>query len=217
MVTLFRFQQKKWRFNSLHSYDNELLKFLNTIFLILIRFAKYLHKTCSFFFLTLAINSDTVEVTVSRKYLANLLLFLKQHTLCQLNFLIDYTVVDHPGKRLRFELVLLALSSTFNYRLKIRLFTNEIFAISTATQFYKIAFWLEREIWDMFGVLFKNHGDLRRLLTDYGFRGHPLRKDFPLTGYHEVFFDDFKKNIILSNVSLAQEYRYYNFLNPWVL
>ncbi len=128
----------------------------------------------------------------------------------------DYTAIDFPGKSLRFEIVLLLLSSSWNSRLKIRLFTNELMSLLTITHLYKIAFWQEREIWDMFGVLFQNHSDLRRILTDYGFLGHPLRKDFPLTGFLEIFFDDFKRNIITAPVSLAQEYRFYIFKNPWM-
>jgi len=128
----------------------------------------------------------------------------------------EYTAVDFPGKALRFELILLLLSPSWNFRVKLRLFSNELLALSTVTSFFKVAFWLERELWDMFGIMFQHHMDLRRILTDYGFLGHPLRKDFPLTGFFEIFFDDFRRNIITAPVSLAQEYRFYRIRNPWV-
>jgi NADH:ubiquinone oxidoreductase subunit C len=216
MARLFRFNPIKLRFNSLNACSLDLHLITNNLFLILITFAKYLQKSCSLFIINIAINTDLLEITTTKKYILNLLKYLKNHSLIQYNLLVDYTVVDYPGKLLRFELVILLLSTIFNTRIKIRYFTNELISILTITHLYKIAFWLEREIWDMFGILFQNNSDLRRLLTDYGFLGHPLRKDFPLSGYTEIYFDDFKRNIIYNKVSLAQEYRFYEFKNPWI-
>ena len=112
-------------------------------------------------------------------------------------------------------LVLLLLSASLNVRYKIRLFVNEFLTALTITHLYKIAFWNEREIWDMFGILFQNHGDLRRILTDYGFNGHPLRKDFPLSGFSELLYDDFIQRIGSAPVSLAQEFRYFLTVKTW--
>jgi len=215
-MRVFTFSIIKQRFNTFNSFSDELIVLTNNLFLLLISFAKYLQSSCSLFILTIAINKDLLEITTSKRYLLFLLKFMKGHMLIKGSTLIDYTVVDYPGKKLRFEVILLILSLFWNFRFKIRLFTNELLSLESITHLYKIAFWQEREIWDMFGILFQNHTDLRRILTDYGFLGHPLRKDFPLTGYNELFFDDFKRHIITAPVSLAQEYRFYEFNNPWV-
>ncbi len=215
-MRLFTFSHIKQRFNAINLLPSELIVLTNNLFLIFISFAKYLQLSCSLFILNVAINKDVLEITTSKRYLLYLLKFLKDHSLTKCTTLIDYTAIDYPGKKYRFEVILFLLSFSWNFRIKIRLFTNEVFSLETVTHLYKIAFWQEREIWDMFGILFQNHTDLRRILTDYGFLGHPLRKDFPLTGYVEIFFDDFKRNIITTPVSLAQEYRFYEFKNPWV-
>jgi len=215
-MRLFTFSIIKQRFNTFDSLSFELNVLANKLFLIMSSFAKYLQFCCSFFILNLAINKEYLEITTSKKFCLNLLKFLRDHSLIKASMLMDYTAIDFPGKSLRFEIVLLLLSSSWNARLKIRLFTNELMSLLTITHLYKVAFWQEREIWDMFGVLFQNQSELRRILTDYGFLGHPLRKDFPLTGFLEIFFDDFKRNIITAPVSLAQEYRFYMFKNPWM-
>ncbi len=215
-MRLFTFTIKKQRFNSFNSVLPELAYLTNQLFLISYSCAKYLRQSCASFILNLALNKDLLEICVSKKYYLHLLQFLKKHSLIKATQLMEYTAVDFPGKSLRFEITLILLSVFYNTRIKIRLFTNELTSILTVTHLYKVAFWQEREIWDMFGILFQNHTDLRRILTDYGFQGHPLRKDFPLTGFVEIFFDDFKRNIITAPVSLAQEYRFYEFKNPWV-
>jgi NADH dehydrogenase (ubiquinone) Fe-S protein 3 len=216
MNRLFTFFLLKQRFNSFNSFSEELLDLVNNFYCILMNFAKYLQKSCSLFILQIVLNKELIEISVSKKYILHFLKFLRDHSLTKTTMLMDYTVIDYPGKTLRFEIILLLLSSFWNSRLKVRVFTNELLSLLTVTYLYKVAFWQEREIWDMFGVLFKNHTDLRRILTDYGFLGHPLRKDFPLTGFFELFFDDFKRNIVSAPVSLAQEYRFYTFRNPWV-
>ncbi len=215
MIKIFNTNLPKYRFNSLNCLT-EVLTFINKIYLINYNFAKYLQKCCSFFIINIALNKGLIEIVTARLQYLKLLKFLKDHSLSKCTVVIDYTVIDYPSKRLRFEVVLLLLSFWWNFRLKIRLFTNELTPIFTITLLYKVAFWQEREIWDLFGILFKHNMDLRRILTDYGFVGHPLRKDFPLTGYSEIFFDDFKQHIVVSSVSLAQDYRFYDFKNPWI-
>jgi NADH dehydrogenase (ubiquinone) Fe-S protein 3 len=207
----------KRRFNSFETLSNSLKEFVNKIYFINFSVVKYLQQCCSLFILNIAISQELIEITTSRKFYLKLLKFLKTHSLLKCTIVTEYTVIDHPSKELRFEIVLFLLSIWWNFRVKVRLFTNELFPVSTITFLFKIAFWQEREIWDLFGILFQNNMDLRRILTDYGFIGHPLRKDFPLTGYTEIFFDDFTRHIVTSSVSLAQEYRYYNFKNPWVV
>jgi NADH dehydrogenase (ubiquinone) Fe-S protein 3 len=215
-MRLFTFSILKQRFNSFNSLQYELNYLTNHLFLIFYSFAKYLRSSCMLFILNIALNKDLIEISVSKKYYLQLLQFLKKHSLIKATQVMEYTAIDFPGKILRFEIVLILLSIFYNTRIKIRVFTNELISILTITHLYNVAFWQEREIWDMFGILFQNHTDLRRILTDYGFQGHPLRKDFPLTGFVEIFFDDFKRNIITAPVSLAQEYRFYEFKNPWV-
>jgi NADH-quinone oxidoreductase subunit C len=129
--------------------------------------------------------------------------------------LIDVTVIDLVGKRYRWIVVYNFLSIHFNLRYFIYLPVDEFLSILSITTCFKNAFWLEREVWDMFGLFFLNHFGLRRILTEYGFKGHPLRKDFPLTGYYETGFFESYKRLLKSKVSLAQEYRIYLFKNVW--
>lgn len=128
--------------------------------------------------------------------------------------MVDIVCADFPGKTPRISLIYVLLSIKYNQRINIFLKPQKI-QIRSITQIFKNASWFEREAWDMFGILFKNNNDLRRILTDYGFTGHPLRKDFPLTGFYELFFNDSLKIIKSSPVSLAQEYRKFNFPLPW--
>lgn len=123
--------------------------------------------------------------------------------------------MDYPKHSLRFQLNYYLLSFRFNFRLSIRFSFPEGVVVPTASDLFPAAVWLERETWDMYGIFFSGHADLRRLLTDYGFNGHPLRKDFPLSGYSQLRYDDESKQIISESVSFSQEYRYFDFLNPW--
>ena len=127
----------------------------------------------------------------------------------------DLTAVDYPGRIQRFELVYQLLSVTHNRRIRIICAIDEGQIVPSATGVYKSAEWPEREVWDMYGLFFSDHPDLRRLLTDYGFEGHPLRKDFPLTGYVEVRYDDIDRRVAYQPVQLTQEYRDFDFLSPW--
>jgi NADH dehydrogenase (ubiquinone) Fe-S protein 3 len=143
--------------------------------------------------------------------------FLRDHINTQFKILIDVTAIDYPSRVLRFELVYHLLSIRYNTRIKIKTCVDEITPVCSITAVYSSAGWWEREVWDMFGIFFYNHPDLRRILTDYGFQGHPLRKDFPLSGYVEVRYDDSEKRVITEPVELTQEFRYFDFASPWEL
>jgi NADH dehydrogenase (ubiquinone) Fe-S protein 3 len=145
------------------------------------------------------------------------LTFLKHHTNTQLTLLVDVTAVDYPSEALRFEVVYHLLSVQHNTRIRIKTKVNEITPLESITPLFASANWFERETWDMFGICFLNHPDLRRILTDYGFEGHPLRKDFPLTGYVECRYDDSKKRVVSEPVELSQEFRYFDYASPWEL
>ncbi len=127
----------------------------------------------------------------------------------------DVTAVDYPSQDLRFQVVYNLLSIQYNSRVRVKTRINEILPVSSATGIYSSAGWWEREVWDMFGIFFSNHPDLRRILSDYGFQGHPLRKDFPLSGYVEVRYDDSEKRVITEPVEIDQEFRYFDFGSPW--
>ena len=129
--------------------------------------------------------------------------------------LIDLCGVDYPDRAERFEVVYHLLSLTRNARVRVKLTTDEVQPVPSAIPVYPAADWFEREAFDMYGMLFSGHPDLRRLLTDYGFQGHPLRKDFPMTGYVEVRYDEEQKRVVYEPVKLAQEYRNFDFLSPW--
>ena len=133
----------------------------------------------------------------------------------QFTLLIDLCGVDFPSRKDRFEVVYNLLSVKYNTRIRIKTCVDDITPVSSVTDVYSTAGWFERETWDMYGIFFSNHPDLRRLLTDYGFEGHPLRKDFPLSGYTEVRYDDSKKRVISEPIELAQEFRYFDFSSPW--
>ena len=149
------------------------------------------------------------------QYLTQVVLFLKSYTNAQYHLLIDITAIDCPSHLKRFQVIyqLLSLQTNSRIRLKIEIELNE--SVPSITSIFPNANWLERETWDMFGIPFKNHPDLRRLLTDYGFSGFPLRKDFPLTGYTELRYDDEEKRIISESIKLNQEFRFFNLTNSW--
>ena len=142
-------------------------------------------------------------------------LFLKTNNETKFRQLIDITVVDHPERNQRFDVVYLFLSHEFNQRLILSYFIGENEVISSLTSIFPAANWMEREVFDMYGVNFKDHPDLRRILTDYGFEGHPLRKDFPLTGHNEVRYSEDDKKVIYESVKLEQNYRNFDYESPW--
>jgi NADH dehydrogenase (ubiquinone) Fe-S protein 3 len=149
------------------------------------------------------------------EHLISFLYFLRDHTNTQYKILIDVTAIDYPSRTLRFEVVYNLLSIEYNCRIRVKTCVDEITPLDSSTVLYSSAGWWEREVWDMFGVFFSGHPDLRRILTDYGFEGHPLRKDFPLTGYTEVRYDDSEKRVITESLELTQEFRFFDFSSPW--
>ncbi|ROT98528.1 NADH-quinone oxidoreductase subunit C [Histidinibacterium lentulum] len=155
----------------------------------------------------------TVEATLSS--LVGFIDFLKTDPTCRFSTLIDITAVDWPGRAKRFDMVYHFLSMYRNHRIRVKVAVREEDMVPSITPVHPSANWFEREVFDMFGLLFSGHPDLRRILTDYGFRGHPLRKDFPTTGYTEVRYDEEKKRVVYEPVKLVQEYRQFDFMSPW--
>ncbi len=154
-------------------------------------------------------------VRVERAAILSVLKFLRDDANCQFKQLIDVCGVDYPDDEERFEVVYNLLSMVHNNRVRVKLRTDADTPVPSATGLFSVANWWEREAWDMFGIGFAGHPDLRRILTDYGFEGHPLRKDFPLTGYVEVRYDDEQKRVVYEPVKLTQEFRTFDFLSPW--
>jgi NADH-quinone oxidoreductase subunit C len=147
--------------------------------------------------------------------LINVILFLKTNKDTKFRQLIDITTVDYPENNKRFKMVYLLLSHQFNQRILISYLINENEVIPSLCKIFPSANWMEREVFDMYGVKFKDHPDLRRILTDYGFQGHPLRKDFPLTGHTEVRYSEDKKKVVIEPVKLEQNYRNFDYESPW--
>jgi NADH/F420H2 dehydrogenase subunit C len=162
------------------------------------------------------VEKNEIEISIKKQTVLEFFYFIKSHSWTQFKVLSDIIVIDFPGRKKRFDVIYQLLSIRYNTRVNILVKTSELASINSITDIYSGAAWYEREVWDLYGIFFENHPDLRRILTDYSFEGHPLRKDFPLTGYFEVFYDDTKKRIVYEPVSLVQEYRYFTFLNPWV-
>jgi NADH-quinone oxidoreductase subunit C len=148
-------------------------------------------------------------------HLVELLTFLRDDPKYQFQQLMDIAGVDYPQRPQRFEVVYQLLSLTHNKRVRVKLATDERTPVPSVVNVYSTAGWYEREAWDMYGILFSGHPDLRRILTDYGFDGHPQRKDFPLTGYVELRYDDEQKRVVYEPVKLNQAYRSFDFLSPW--
>lgn len=163
------------------------------------------------------VRHELVLVLQDVSYVLPCLTVCNLHTNMQCKMLIDVTAVDYPSRAQRFEVVYNLLSVQYNMRLRIKASVDELTPVPSVSHLYPSANWFERETWDMFGICFLHHPDLRRILTDYGFEGHPLRKDFPLSGYVEFRYDDSKKRVISEPVELAQEFRYFDFASPWEL
>ena len=157
------------------------------------------------------------ELVVSARAdsIVKLLVFLRDDQNCQFKQLMDVTAVDHPDREARFDVVYNLLSLKHNQRVRIKTTAEEGAPVPSATSVFNSANWFEREVWDLFGIFFSDHPDLRRIMTDYGFEGHPLRKDFPLTGYVEVRYDADQKRVVYEPVKLTQEYRSFDFMSPW--
>ena len=164
---------------------------------------------------TVIATNDEVLVRISSNDIVAVLTKLRDDNHVAFNQLSDLTAVDYPERPARFEMVYQLLSITNNMRLRILAEVAEGQSVPSVTGIFSAANWAEREVWDMFGILFAGHPDLRRLLTDYGFEGHPLRKDFPLTGHVEVRYDDSQRRVVNEPVHLVQEFRDFDFLSPW--
>jgi NADH-quinone oxidoreductase subunit C len=156
-----------------------------------------------------------LNVTTTARDLVNVMTFLRDDERCQFFSFIDATAVDWPGRERRFDVVYHLLSPKLNLRIRVKIEADENTPVPSLIDVFPGADWFERETYDLYGVLFTGHPDMRRILTDYGFDGHPLRKDFPLTGFVEVRYDDEQKRVVYDKVRLAQEFRNFDFLSPW--
>lgn len=156
-----------------------------------------------------------LSIMTVRTRIVEVLVKLRDDPHCAFSQVVDICGVDYPARPERFEIVYNLLSLRHNLRLRIKVQTDEESPVPSAVSVYNAAGWFEREVWDMFGVAFSGHPDLRRILTDYGFEGFPLRKDFPLTGYTEVRYDDAQKRVVYEPVKLAQDFRNFDYLSPW--
>ena len=161
------------------------------------------------------IKHDQINICIEDNNLIEVMIFLKTHSSTKFKQLIDITAVDYPERDKRFKMVYLLLSHEKNSRIKIEFDMKEGEILSSLTSIFPSANWMEREVFDMYGVEFKDHPDLRRILTDYGFKGHPLRKDFPLTGHNEVRYSEENKKVIYEPVKLEQNYRNFDYESPW--
>ena len=164
---------------------------------------------------TSEIKHNQIYLEIDGEDLIDVVLFVKTNKDTKFRQLIDITVVDYPERSKRFKIVYLFLSHEFNQRMILSYNISENEVISSLTSIFPSANWMEREVFDMYGIKFKNHPDLRRILTDYGFKGHPLRKDFPLTGFNEVRYSEKEKKVIYEPVKLEQNYRNFDFESPW--
>jgi len=158
---------------------------------------------------------DELAIVTTRDNLSAVMKLLRDDSNCQFKMLIDVTAADYPEREERFEIVYNLLSLSHNQRIRVKASTDENTPVPSVVPLFSAAGWFEREVWDMFGVFFTDHPDLRRMLTDYGFEGHPLRKDFPLTGYVEVRYDEEQKRVVYEPVTLTQDFRSFDFMSPW--
>ncbi len=162
-----------------------------------------------------SIRNGEAIVTVKRESIVPVLTKLRDDPALRFEVLLDISGVDYPDRPERFEVVYQLLSLRNNKRVRVKLATDEATPVPSVTGVYSSAGWYEREAWDLYGIFFSDHPDLRRLLTDYGFEGHPMRKDFPLTGYVEVRYDEEQRRVVYEPVKLKQEFRSFDFLSPW--
>lgn len=176
-------------------------------------------------YIAAALPNDVLETEVNRvgeltilvrtPSIVKVVTFLRDDTTCLFKQVVDVCGVDYPAREQRFDVVYHLLSMKHNQRVRVKVQTDEDTAVPSITGVFNAAGWFERETWDMYGVVFSDHPDLRRILTDYGFEGHPLRKDFPLTGYVELRYDEEQKRCVYEPVKLTQDFRSFDFLSPW--
>lgn len=162
-----------------------------------------------------SVDHGELNISIYADRVGEVIKFLRDDRACRFTTLIDICGVDYPSRPERFEVVYHLLSMHLNHRIRIRTSTDEETPVASISDIFPVANWFEREAFDMYGIVFSGHPDLRRILTDYGFNGHPLRKDFPLSGYVEVRWDDEQKRVVYEPVELVQEYRDFDFLSPW--
>jgi len=179
---------------------------------LLVKYGQYLSRSCLKGISIVKFKQNLISLIIYKESLIYICNFLKNHTNTQYKTLIDITVVDYPLKKNRFEIIYVLLSPLRNTRLLVKTQLTVLSSICSITKYYSVATWFEREAWDTFGVFFIGNYDLRRILTDYGFEGHPFRKDFPLSGYVELRYDENQKRIISEFVEISQEYRHFDFL-----
>ena len=161
------------------------------------------------------INHEQLEIQIDKDSLLDVVIFLKKNNSTKFRQLIDITAVDYIGSENRFKMIYLLLSHEYNLRINITFSINENEVVNSLTKIFPSANWMEREVFDMYGIKFNDHPDLRRILTDYGFSGHPLRKDFPITGHTEVRYSEEKKKVVYEPVKLEQNYRNFDYSSPW--
>ncbi|XP_033626319.1 NADH dehydrogenase [ubiquinone] iron-sulfur protein 3, mitochondrial-like [Asterias rubens] len=158
---------------------------------------------------------NELEVLIHPDGIIPVMTFLKDHHNAQFKSLVDMTAIDVPTRTHRFELIYNLLSLQFNERIRVKTYADELSPVDSLESVFKAADWYEREVWDMYGVFFSNHPDLRRILTDYGFEGHPMRRDFPLSGFVEVRYDDELKRVVCEPIEMTQEFRKFDLASPW--
>jgi len=175
----------------------------------------YLKNALSKAILKSVIEKGELVLNVRRESLREIMTFLRDDVACNFKQLVDICGADYPTRDERFEVVYNLLSLNHNQRIRIKVVTDETTPIESIVDVFSVANWFEREVWDMYGIYFNGHPDLRRILTDYGFDGHPLRKDFPLTGFVEVRYDERQKRVVYEPVKLPQDFRTFDYLSPW--
>ena len=176
---------------------------------------EYIEATAAQMILKKEIVLGELSFTVRREALKRFMQLLLNDTNCEFKQLMDLCGADYPDREERFEVVYNLLSLKHNHRIRVKVKTDENTPVDSVTSLFSTANWFEREAWDMYGIYFNDHPDLRRLLTDYGFEGHPLRKDFPLTGFVEMRYDETQKRVVYEPVKLTQEFRNFDFTSPW--
>lgn len=181
----------------------------------LIDLAEHIAESLDGLVLSHEVVNDEMAVTADRQSICKVLQFLRDDPECQFKMLISICGVDYPDRSERFEVVYHLLSLTQNNRIRVKVALNEEETVPTATMIFSTAGWFEREVWDFYGIYFDGHTDLRRILTDYGFEGHPMRKDFPLTGYVELRYDEEQRRVVYEPVQLAQDFRNFDYISPW--
>ncbi|KAJ3416851.1 putative NADH-ubiquinone oxidoreductase 30.4 kDa subunit, mitochondrial [Chytridiales sp. JEL 0842] len=178
-------------------------------------YGKFIASSLPKYIQQFSVYKDELTLYVAPTALIPVMTFLRDHTACQFKQVVDIAGVDYPTRPNRFEVVYNMLSVRYNNRIRVKTYANEVSPVPSVVGLFNGANWFEREAWDMYGIFFTGHPDLRRILTDYGFEGHPLRKDFPLTGYTEVRFDDEKKRVVAEPLELAQSFRMFEYQSPW--